>query len=397
MIPALLTKNKNFRKLFIAGLCSELGGFVTETAIVLHLYQISGQDPFYMGLSRGVFILLFFIGSLLGGSLSSKFAIKKILITCELIRIPLTLTLLFFKDPLTVILANSSIAFFTGVFSPNKKSFINLLVKPEETKKAQAIHSTSFAIIHLVAPIIATLLFTKIGFQSIVVFDIISYLLGSFILLSILYEKKKDLTQTSFFETFKRGMHYSFKSYPIRAMNLNGLFCGLTVGVLLSMLLPYFETISDKPNEVYGLSISLFGLGGLLGGAAFLYLLKFFKAGKIIFTSVFLENLIFLVWVFQSSEFVSLFLFLCWGLVVFIRVSGQFGLVSEIVESKLQPQVYSAIEVSFMVPNVLGALIAGFLSKTYPPTDILTVTAIFVMVITILRIFVRSTKELVKV
>ena len=75
--PKLL-KNQNFKKLYYAGLSSELGSFVTDTAITLLVFALSSGDKSVLGISRAVFLFCITLGSLLGGPLGVRFNKKNL-------------------------------------------------------------------------------------------------------------------------------------------------------------------------------------------------------------------------------------------------------------------------------------------------------------------------------
>ena len=61
-----LFRFKNYTKLYFAGLASELGSFITDTAVMLFIFSRSGDNKAYLGMTRAVFLLFFTLGVLLG-------------------------------------------------------------------------------------------------------------------------------------------------------------------------------------------------------------------------------------------------------------------------------------------------------------------------------------------
>lgn len=112
----------NFRRLYISGSTSELGSFVTETVIMLFIFKITDNNKESIGILRSSFLIFLTLGSLIGGPLGEFINRKKILIWCEILRIPLILSLAFIQSVPWIIATNSLVAFFTGIFRPSRQA-----------------------------------------------------------------------------------------------------------------------------------------------------------------------------------------------------------------------------------------------------------------------------------
>lgn len=380
---------------------SQLGGFITDTAVALHLYRITDKNAIYLGLVRGINVFAFFLGNLIGGALGVKTSNKKILVFCEIIRIPLTISLLLFSTPVFIVLSTGLIGFFTGIFSPIKKSYSNVLVGKEEIDSAQSLNSTSMAFVHLVAPIAAALLYEHIGFNFIIGFDIVTYFLGIILLIRIIEQPNQSELVNSHkdqksLELIKEGISFTFNDASIRCIFFNGVVSGLIVGFLISLLLPYLDTLYENQESIYGILLSLFGLGGLIGGPLFLKLSKKINTGKVIVGSHLIESLLLLLWLQVENLILASSVFFIWGVMVFTRLTGQFSFVSKYRETEKHTRLFSSIEISFLLPNVLGSFLASFLVNHYSAKSLLTFMGITFIIITAIRLVLKDTKSLIE-
>jgi DHA3 family macrolide efflux protein-like MFS transporter len=401
-VPSILRNNLNFRLLFLSGVLSQLGGFITDTAVSLHLYRLTNKDAFFLGLARGVNVFSFFLGNIFGGALGVKYPKNKILIFCELIRIPITLLLLVLNNPYLIILVTASIGFFTGIFSPSKKSLSNDLVKKEEIDLAQSVNSTSMAFIHLVAPMSAAILFDKIGFDNILYLDIISYIIGTLLLAKIsmaLTDREPvmiDPKEATNLQLIFEGFQQTVKDPVIRSIFLNGVTSGFVVGFLISLLLPYTDGLYANGEQAYGILLSLFGCGGLLGGFLFIKLRDKINYGKIIFGTHALESILLVIWLQIDHLYLSSILFFFWGVFVFTRITSQFSFISNKRDEILHTRLFSGVELSFMLPNVFGSIFAGILIKYLPVETILLYVGFLFIGVTLVRFLTGETRELLK-
>ena len=183
--PAVL-KNPEFLKLYLAGLTSELGSFVTDTAMMLFVFALSNQDKSFLGITRALFLLCYTVGSLIGGPLGLRFNKRNILIFSEVLRIPLIISLMFFHDIYFVMIVNALIGLFTGIYNPSRQTLINEIVPAENIKDANSLFGTTMAVLHLAGPLIGATLFSYFnGVLQVLSFDLITYFFGIALLFKI--------------------------------------------------------------------------------------------------------------------------------------------------------------------------------------------------------------------
>lgn len=401
VIPSILIKNRDFKLLFWSGVLSQLGGFITDTAVSLHLYKLTNKNAFYLGIARGANVFSFFLGNIFGGALGVKTSKRKILLFCELIRIPITLLLLIFENPYLIIFSTALIGFFTGIFSPSKKSLSNDVVEKNEIDLAQSINSSSMAFIHLVAPMSAAILYEQLGFDQILYMDVVSYILGFILLFQISQlpktkEKNQQDGNSGYLALILEGFQQGYKDKVIRSIYFNGVVSGFIVGFLISLLLPYADKLYPDAEKAYGLLLSLFGLGGIFGGFLFMKLKDRFNYGKIIFRAHAGESLLLIIWLQIQNLYLSSVLFFIWGVFVFTRLTAQFSFISNKREEVLHTRLFSGVELSFMLPNVIGSICASLLINHFTVNYILTFTGFLFIIITFLRYVLKETEELLK-
>ena len=270
-------KNPEFLKLYLAGLTSELGSFITDTAMMLFVFALSNQDKSFLGISRAIFLLCYTVGSLLGGPIGLRFNKRNILIFSEALRIPLILSLMFFHDIYFVMIANGLIGLFTGIYNPSRQTLINEIVPEEDIKEANSLFGTTMAVLHLGGPLIGATLYSYFhGVFQVLSLDLITYFLGIILLFRINFTYKlaqKNITPTIKLKTsnsmlvdFIEGYRYVRSRADLSSMLLFTLMVGFCVGMLVPLLYPFVVEVLHKSEQEYGVNISLFGLGGIIGG-----------------------------------------------------------------------------------------------------------------------------------
>jgi len=376
-------KLPNFRKLYLAGATSELGSFVTETVLMLYVFKLSGNDKTYLGVLRATFLVFLTLGGILGGPIGNRFDRRKVLLFCEVARIPLLFALFFTQNIWVIIACDAAIAFFTGIFRPSRQALINEIVPGPQIKKANGVFGSTNAILHLMGPLIgATIFGLTSGIQEVVVMDLMTYILGFYLLSRISYRAPiKTEEPTPFLQETLSGFSYIFTRKDLFAININAFSAGLAIGVLIPLLVPFTVEILGKSEQHYGIMMAFFGLGGIIGSWATEGLSNIFPDAKLPLLTIIVEPILFILFVFCRIYPVSLFILFLWGMLVFLRITSQMNYISDSVETSFLTRVHATLEMSFIVPNISGGLLIALLGDIYTTEQLLVGAALLFLVL----------------
>ena len=396
LLPKILLY-KNYSRLYSAGFLSELGAFVTETALMLLIFQLSAQNNAWLGITKAVFLLSLTLGSLSGGPLGEIFNRKHILISSYIIRLPAIAAIFFLNDIYLIVVMNAIIAFSTGLYNPSRQAMINELVPQRNIKEANALFGSTMAILHLIGPFVGASLFVYFaGIQEILLLNLFTYSLGIYLLTRITYQAPSS--QSAHKESFLEGLQGGFKMMwdrkDLRALLTNSFFAGLCIGVLVPLLLPYTTQVMGAPETYYGMLLSFFGLGGLIGGHLSKKLSDRFESGKIIIISLCAEPIFMFLWLLSNSFLLIFIVFFFWGMAVFIRIPSQLNYVSETIETRFLTRTHSLLDMSFVVPNIAGAAIIGVFGSIYGAKTILWITALLFFILIYSRLRTKNVQAL---
>lgn len=397
MLKSNILSLPNYRRLYLAGLTSELGSFITDSALMLFLFNITNDDKSFMGINRAVFLFFLTIGSLLGGALGERYNRRKILIFCEIARIPVVCSLFFITSPWLLVFVNGMIALFTGIFKPARQTLVNDVVPAEQIKAANSLFGSTFAIIHMLGPLIGAGLYASLkGINEVVIFDIFTYFLGIFLLVKMSYRSpvKTSNSSKSLGSDIAEGLRFVWKKPDLRCVLLNTVLLGGSIGILIPLLLPFIKEILGKGDFHYGIFMAAFGLGGVLGGVITGKISKTISSSKLIIICVALEALIFPLWMRVTNFNLNCIIIFLWGIIVFVRITSQLNYLSETVETAYLTRIYSLLDLCFIVPNVGAGIIIGILGNSLTTFEILNwASIVFIIAITI-RMFLPETRSL---
>tara|TARA_R110000868_G_scaffold86182_3_gene241724 strand:- start:7982 stop:9232 length:1251 start_codon:yes stop_codon:yes gene_type:complete len=392
-----LLGNPNYTRLYIAGTTSELGSFVTETALMLLVFKLSGDDKGYLGLTRAVFLLFLTIGGILGGPIGALKNRRSVLIFCDIIRIPIVASLLFLKDPDAIVWMNGMIALFTGIFNPSRQAMVNEIVPQKQIKQANALFGSTFATLHLVGPFLGAWIFAQTGrMTEILAFDLFTYFIGIWFLSRIVYQPKvsSQTQKSNLGNELKQGFRYLKGRLDLISMFANNIIAGFVIGLLIPLLLPFVQEQLGAGEKEYGILLSLFGLGGIVGGWFSHKASQKFSTGKIITATIFVEPIMMGWWVMNTSLVLGYLIFFLWGVLVFTRIPSQLNHISETVPSNVLSQMFSLLDLAFVIPNISSGILLTFIANDYRTVDLLAIAALGFVGLIWPRAFLKETQSL---
>ncbi len=396
-----LIRLPNFRRLYISGSTSEIGSFITETVIMLFIFKITDNNKASLGILRSSFLIFLTAGSIIGGPLGEFLNRKKILIWCEILRIPIILSLIWFRPVAWVIFANSLVAFFTGIFRPSRQALINEVVPEGQIIDANSLFGSTNAIFHLAGPFLGATLFAFFGgISEVLIFDLLTYFVGIYLLLNISYKPIRDRESEGnqkFFHEILYGITYIRNRAELFAIIINTFTVGLCIGILIPLLVPYVIEVLGGSETQYGILMSAFGLGGFLGSLSTKRVMEHLPNGKIPFVTILIEPILFGGFLLFKNYYVSVAFFFFWGIAVFLRITSQMNFISRSVETKYLSRVHSLIELSFITPNILGGLFISFFGDLYSTENILIYSMIAFALFVYLRLPFKHMRLLWKV
>ena len=394
-----LLNNPNYTRLYLAGASSELGSFITETALMLLVFKLSDNDKSYLGLTRAVFLLFLTIGGILGGPIGNLKNRKHILIFCDVVRIPIVASLMFLQSPDAIVWMNGLIALFTGIFNPSRQAMINEIVPQQQIKKANALFGSTFATLHLVGPFVGAWIFAQTSrIHEIVAIDLFTYFIGIWFLSRLQYRPRPKMQelQLKFFDELAEGFHYLKKRIDLISMFLNNIIGGFIIGALIPLLLPFMQENLNAGEKEYGVILSIFGLGGIVGGWVSHRLSLHFKTGSVIVTSIVIEPFMMAWWILNSNLYVAYLIFFIWGVLVFTRIPTQLNHISETVPDSVLSQMFALLDLAFVVPNISSGILLTMIANDYSTYDVLKVSAIMFAILIWPRLFFKEMRSLYK-
>ncbi|RXI96643.1 MFS transporter [Anaerobacillus alkaliphilus] len=369
-------REQNYQKLFGAGLINGIGARFSQVAIFTLLFQLTGS-AISIGMVLAIRMLPFLFFAPIGGMLADKFSKKHLLISIDLIRIPLILCLLLVQGPsdlwivyfLTFLLATGE-----AIYSPTRMSSIPDLVKPDRLLFVNALEQAMVGIVLVIGASLGGIISYFFGLEAAFLLNGLTFLLSSLILSKLRFPAKESDVRVH----KKKPVKLSRKAI----VGSTALFTFFFIAVTM----PLATGIDNVLVNVYALEV--FKMGEL--GVGFIY--ASLGLGFIIssFFSIHLKKgLLFLTVLFIALEgighmvlSISPTFLLTLGIVVFITlVGGLSNICIDTVMMKVLPKSKRGTLFGLMqaVSNTaLGFSMAsgGFLLEFFQPRELSMVVGV---------------------
>lgn len=183
---ALLSRNPDFRSLWLGSVVSQLGDWFNSVALLGLLVELT-QTPASAGLVIVAQILpAAFVGLLISGAVADRFDRKKIMVTADLIRAAIALTFLLIRSPETAWIgfaATAGLGIGAAFFQPASAAALPNLVSKEELPTANALAQSTFASMLFLGALLGGVIAQLFGRDAAFVLNAVSFLISVFFVL----------------------------------------------------------------------------------------------------------------------------------------------------------------------------------------------------------------------
>lgn len=265
----LITKNKDFQKLFAARLITLGGDWLLTVPLLGIIYDLT-DNPFITSLVLVVQSApLFLLGSF-GGYLADRFDRKKVLAISEFLSGLVVLLILYAvtTESVAFILFSFGMLSIVGFsYMPTSDAALPNVVKKENLAEANVIFFSSWGIMAGLGAGLGGYLTTVISRNLLFTIDFFSFLISALIVFSI----KKNLSETSVKEkrkteiSYKDGLKYASSRKEIFSLIITKGTFAISASGLLSMFTILSYDIFNAGDYGTGLMFGARGVGALVG------------------------------------------------------------------------------------------------------------------------------------
>ena len=267
---ALVTNNRDFRRVYIASLISLGGDWFLTVALFSLVLKYNGSG-IAVGLVIAVQDLAFFLASPLAGALADRLNRRSLMIVSDLARAVLCLGFLFVRGADTVWITYAvvaALALFSAIFEPASAAALPNLVEPDDLGTANALTGSAWGTMLVVGAGLGGLVAGKFGTTTAIVVDAMSFAASALLVITVHRSFAEAGTRTrehpGIIEATRETARYARRDHRVLALVAVKFGWGLAGGVLV--LIPLLVKRSFHGGDVaLGVLMAFRGLGALIG------------------------------------------------------------------------------------------------------------------------------------
>ena len=376
----------DFRLMWIGACVSTIGTFVQQFAQSWLIYDLTKEDPFYLGLDLFLGQLPIMMFSLFGGVFADRLDRQKLLLASQYIQMvcAFLLAILFVLHAVKVwhILALSFVVGVGQSFGgPAYSALLPSLVDAEDLSNAIAMNSIQFNLARIVGPTIAGLAYTTLGVTWCFTLNGLSYIAVIISLFMIHVKFVPAKSREPVLTSMKEGLRFIRRRDGMTALVILA-FCTTLFGFSLNGFLPVFvRNIFHRGPETYTLLLVCSGAGSICGALAVAAAEKMKGQGRLTLLILVSLGLIICGFALSTRLYLSCVLMFLSGAAIMASASFMLSLAQLITTDAMRGRVMSVYNLAFRAGIPLGALALGKLIPVFGVSKALTGTGVALVLV----------------
>lgn len=388
-VASALGLGRPFFLLFLAGFLSDIGGFATQTALVLHIYRLTGGSTAFMGLVALATLGPMMLSAPVGGVWAERYPRLRIMIGNDLFRIPAVLLMMATENVWLLLLLQSLVCASTALFMPARQSLFPEILEPEQLELGNALNGGMLSVGHVLSPILGALVYARGGsFSYVVTLEALTYV-ASALLLSRLDEPKRQAPAEPYYglwRDIRDGYRYVKGEPDLRQIFIILLASGLAFGLMIPLLRPFIKMSLHGDDAVYAALVAWFGAGGFFGPPIGFVMGRTLGLGRTLLICFFLDAVVFTLWSWTTTLWSSCALLFVWGIVVFALIPCYTSYLHTFAKREFMGRTFALFDQTSYLPQILAAGLITALGERLPVVTLLTGAGILYIAIVLLTI-----------
>jgi MFS family permease len=262
-----LLRNARFLRLWIGQGASFVGDAVSMVALVVLVVEITGSASAVGGaLVAG---LLPTIASPLAGVVADRIERRVVLVASDLARAVLVLGLVFARDLAAIYVLVFLMGLARTVFNPTVRAAFPSVVGGGDLTRANALIGGTFSTSIMVGPALGGLLVASIGVDAAFLADAVTYLVSAILLSTVPlpHPRRESEEEADFVRDLQSGFGYLLSARVPLAIVVGAFLTILTINATVPAEVFLAKVTFGAGDAGYGLLVSLWGGGMVLGSA----------------------------------------------------------------------------------------------------------------------------------
>ncbi len=366
--------NRNVTILWLAQLISYMGDAIYQIALIWLIFDMTGSSVITGLVAMSAYLPAMLFG-LLGGVFADKYDrlrimhIANVSQSLTVIVIPITLYYGVADAMLIGFLAFVRTSFGT-LFPPALNAFIPEVVEKDSLTKVNSINATSMQLAYLLGPAFAGILLGIISLSTLFIFDAVSFLAASALLLFVIKKRKPPHTETHATLTqLKAGLKYIINhrsiGYLILLTILNNIFImgPAIVGMPILVKTALGGTASDFAFVEAGMAC------GMLLGSWLVYKFSYrFNNGILLLIGLLWDGITYTFFYWAPSVPIAIIIIIIHGVGIPVITITRTAIIQRNVPNEYHGRLFSMVHLAVVGMTALSAALVGILASFIPIT-----------------------------
>jgi len=260
-------QNYDYLRLFSAQIISLIGTGISSICLTLIAYDLAGEDAgIVLSIIFSIKILTYIFLAPVFSTFAHKFRKRQTLVTLDIIRALILLSLPFVTDIWQVYLLMFIINACSAWFTPQFQSVLPLIL-PNKTQyiKALSLSRLAFDLEQIASPILTALLLTSINFKFLFMFDSATFVISAIFILLCTFPNTKQLTtkkSLNFYQLTKTIRDYLGKP-KLKALWFAYLAVASASAMVLVNTVTYVHQILNGGDKQTAFAMMAVGFGSI--------------------------------------------------------------------------------------------------------------------------------------
>jgi MFS family permease len=358
-------KSRNYRLFFTGQSISLIGTWMTQTATIWLVYQLT-NSAMWLGFVGFASQIPSFLFASFAGVLVDRWDRRRTLIVTQFLAMLQSLCLAFLAFTGAIAIWQIvALSIFQGLINafdmPARQAFVvDLVENREDLGNAIALNSSMFSGARLIGPAVAGFAIASVGASVCFLIDGLSYIAVIAGFLSMKVARKVPIPSAhNLWQRLLEGFRYAFGFAPIRALLLLMALVSF-MGMPYTVLAPIFATeILRGGAQTLGFLMAASGFGALTAGIYLSARRSIIGLGKLIAIAPALFGMGIIGFALSKVLWLSLVAMAIAGFSLILQVASSNTILQTIVEEDKRGRVMSFYSMSFTGTITFGNLAAG--------------------------------------
>lgn len=263
-----LFKNRTFTLFVIGSIITLMGDNFFDIALALYVLKITGSAAKFSFILTLTVIPTIFLGPV-AGVLVDRISKKKILILFDIIRGCILVFYIIYGQISTLDMTQIYImavlfGICSTIYQPCTSTIMPAILDKKDLVQGNTIYRTALQIGQVIAPTLATIIYSAFGIYVVMCVDAVTYFLMALIAVTYKFKPTKELKPASVFNDIKSGFTL-FKNKEILSLGLNGLASYLLVLPIFSVGMPFIvKDIFNGSDQNYSSIQTVISISSIL-------------------------------------------------------------------------------------------------------------------------------------